>query len=211
MKVSGSILTDKIKHKDAIKIFERGNIDYIHIDVMDGKFVQNKSFPISEILELSKCTKVPFDVHLMVSNPDKYIDSLSLINTEYITFHYEVNKNIDEIIEHIKNNGIKAGISIKPSTNIKDIFKYLPKIDLVLVMSVEPGKSGQTFMNSVLYKIDVLKKEIEEKKYKTIISVDGGVNDTNIDILKEKKVDMIVSSSSLLNGNTLEKVNNIKK
>lgn len=211
MKVSGSILTDKIKHKDAIKIFESSNIDYIHIDVMDGKFVQNKSFPISEILELSKCTKVPFDVHLMVSNPDKYIDSLSLINTEYITFHYEINKNIDEIIEHIKNNGIKAGISIKPSTNIKDIFKYLPKIDLVLVMSVEPGKSGQTFMNSVLYKIDVLKKEIEEKKYKTIISVDGGVNDTNIDILKEKKVDMIVSSSYLLNGNTLEKVNNIKK
>lgn len=210
MKVSGSILSNAIKAKDAILIYDKTSIDYIHIDVMDGKFVENKSFSLGDIVKFTKFTTKPFDVHLMVKNPDKYIDELSTLNTSYITFHYESVKKPLDVINHIKNNGIKAGIAIKPNTNVKDIFPLLKDVDLVLVMTVEPGASGQTFMESMLYKIEALRKEIDEKGYNTIISVDGGVNDCNIDILKTRKVDMVVSATYLLSGNTEDKIKMFK-
>lgn len=211
MLVSGSFLSDSIKPKDAINILDSGGVDYIHVDIMDGKFVSNKSYTLSEVEKFSTYTTKPLDVHLMVSNPLKYVDSLCMLNTEFITFHFEAVKNHKEVIEHIKNNGVRVGISIKPETSVSDIFEFLSLVDLVLVMSVEPGKSGQKFMDSVLYKIEALRRKIDECGYKTIISVDGGINEESLPKVIEKGVDMVVSSSYLLSGNIIEKVKKIKE
>ena len=211
MKVSGSILSNKLSAKEAFNIYNNTSLDYIHLDIMDGKFVDNKSWTLSEIKNFYKYTMKSFDIHLMVKNPDKYIDDLCTLNTSYITFHFEAVKNHLDIINHIKMNGVRVGIAINPNTSPKEIFSLLPYVDLVLIMSVEPGSSGQKFMESILYKIDILKKEIEEKKLNTIINVDGGVNDETINYLKERNVDMVVSASYLLSGDTENKINMFRK
>ena len=207
MKVSVSFLSSVLKPNVIIDKINNTNADFIHVDVMDGKFVDNKTYSIGEILKLSNYMKKPMDVHLMVNNPKKYIEKLALLNVEYITFHYESVKNVEDVIDLIHNCGLKAGISIKPSTNASEIINYLDKLDLVLVMSVEPGKSGQSFMNSVLYKIESLKKVIDEKGYKTVISVDGGINEETARLVKDKGADMVVSASFLHDGDMLSKVN----
>ena len=210
MEVSGSFLSNTIPPKEAVKIFDNSVVDYIHVDIMDGKFVDNKTYTVSEVTKLSELTTKKLDIHLMVKNPEKYVDELSMLNTKYITFHYEAVKNHIDIINRIKNNGLEVGIAINPETSPKDIFSLIKYLDLIIIMSVHPGKSGQTFLNSVLYKIDVLKKYITDNNLKTKISIDGGVNETNIDILKEKKVDILVSSSYLLSGDINNKVKYIK-
>lgn len=211
MKVSVSFLSSVLKPNLIIDRINNTTADFVHVDVIDGKFVDNKTYSIGEIEKLSNYMKKPMDVHLMVNNPKKYIEKLALLNVEYITFHYESVKNIDEVIDIIHNFGLKAGISIKPSTNASEIIKYLDKLDLVLVMSVEPGKSGQSFMNSVLYKIESLKKVIDEKGYKTIISVDGGINEEIARLVKDKGADMVVSASFLHDGDMISKVNLLKE
>ena len=211
MKVSVSFLSSVLKPNVIIDKINNTNADFVHVDVMDGKFVDNKTYSIGEILKLSNYMKKPMDVHLMVNNPKKYIEKLALLNVEYITFHYESVKNVEDVIELIHNCGLKAGISIKPSTNASEIINYLDKLDLVLVMSVEPGKSGQSFMNSVLYKIESLKKVIDEKGYKTVISVDGGINEETARLVKDKGADMVVSASYLHDGDMLSKVNLLKE
>ena len=197
MKVSVSFLSDNLKPVDVIKMVNNTNADYIHVDVMDGKFVNNKTYTLSEIEKLSNYMKKPMDVHLMVSNPKKYIEKLAILNVEYVTFHYESVKNVKELIDLIHSYGLKAGISIKPKTNASDIVDFIDIVDLVLVMSVEPGKSGQTFMNSVLYKIESLSRIISEKNLKTVISVDGGINDQTATLVKDKGASMVVSASYL--------------
>ena len=141
MLVSGSLLSNEISPSVAIKSLDKIGIDYLHVDVMDGKFVSQKGLTIKEVIDLSKYTTKKLDIHLMVKNPIKYIEEFSLLNIEYITFHYEAVKNHIEIINLIKNYGIKVGIAIKPSTSVNDIGSLLELVDLVLVMSVEPGKS----------------------------------------------------------------------
>ena len=197
MKVSVSFLSDHFKPVDVIKMVNNTNADYIHVDVMDGKFVDNKTYTLSDIEKLSNYMKKPMDVHLMVSNPKKYIEKLAILNVEYITFHYESVKNVKELIDLIHSYGLKAGISVKPHTNASDIVDFIDIVDLVLVMSVEPGKSGQTFMNSVLYKIESLSRIISEKNLKTVISVDGGINDQTATLVKDKGASMVVSASYL--------------
>lgn len=209
MLVSGSILTNSMSTKEAIKLMNNIGVDYIHVDVMDGKFVPNKSFTIKDVVNLSNYTCKELDIHLMVKNPLKYIDEFSILNTKYITFHYEAVKNPIEVIEKIKNNGLKVGISIKPETSVNKIENILNIVDLVLIMGVEPGASGQSFIDSVVYKTEILKRIREEKKYKYIISIDGGINDISFEKVKNN-VDMVVSASYLLNGNGIDKVKNFK-
>ena len=211
MKVSVSFLSSVLKPNVIIDKINNTNADFIHVDVMDGKFVNNKTYSIAEIEKLSNYMKKPMDVHLMVNNPKKYIEKLALLNVEYITFHYESVKNVEDVIDLIHNCGLKAGISIKPSTNASEIINYLDKLDLVLVMSVEPGRSGQSFMSSVIYKIESLKKVIDEKGYKTVISVDGGINEETARLVKDKGADMVVSASYLHDGDMLSKVNLLKE
>ncbi len=209
MLVSGSFLSSTISPRDAISYLDKF-VDLMHVDIMDGKFVENKTYTTGEVIKLSKYTTKPLDIHLMVKNPIKYIDELAMLNVNNITFHYEAVKKPMEVINHIKSMGIRCGLAINPETNVSDITEFLPFIDVILVMSVHPGKSGQKFLESVTYKIEVLRKLIEENSYNCKISVDGGVNEENIDMLKEKKVDILVSSSYLLSGETLKKVKYMK-
>ena len=209
MKVNVSILSSTIKPQDIVKELDKTNVDAIHIDIMDGKFVENKTWTIGEITKITKYSSLPLDIHLMVNNPSKYIEDYAMLNTNNITFHYEAVKNHIEIINLIKNYGIKVGIAIKPSTSVNDIGSLLELVDLVLVMSVEPGKSGQKFIESVVYKMDVLKRLKDEKNYKYIINVDGGINEETFEKVKPY-VDMVVSASYLLSGNGIEKVKRFK-
>lgn len=197
MQISVSILSalDRI---ECIKKLNRTTTDYFHIDVMDGNFVNNYQMPIKEIKEISNYTKKPLDIHLMVENPDEYIDKLDELEIEYITFHLEINKNIKTIIKKIKEKKYKVGLSIKPNTNINKIIPYLPYVDLILIMSVEPGYGGQTFIPDSLTKISKLKKIIKDNNYNIKIEVDGGINNTNIKLLKEVETDIVVSGSYIV-------------
>lgn len=144
---------------------------YIHLDIMDGIFVSNKT----DMSNLPLMT-TPKDVHLMVKDVKKYIDIYKKYNPEYITFHLEVDDNINELIDYIHSLGIKVGISIKPNTQVLELIPYLDKIDLVLVMSVEPGYGGQSFMMNSISKIEVLNKLRKENNYHYLIEIDGGIN-----------------------------------
>ena len=179
---------------------------------MDGKFVENKTWSISEIKKILTNNTKKLDVHLMVKNPYKFIMEYALLDVEYITFHYATknNKKINELIEKTKELGIKVGLSINPNTNVNEIEEFLPKLDLILVMSVYPGESGQTFIKSVLYKIDILDKLRKEKNYNFKIEVDGGINNENVLNLKEKNVDIVVSASFIQDGNIKEKIASLR-
>lgn len=195
MLVSASILSDILKPSDIVKELDKSKVDFIHLDIMDGKFVSNKTWTYGEIKKIVSYSNKQLDVHLMVENPSKYINDYALLNTEYLTIHYEAVKNLDKTIEEIKSYGLKVGVSIKPSTDISVLFPYLNNIDLILIMSVEPGKSGQGFIENIPDKISKLKSEIISQNSKVIISVDGGINDQTGLLCKEAGCDMLVSAS----------------
>jgi ribulose-phosphate 3-epimerase len=168
--ISVSVLNIK-DDKEKIKEVDNLNTDYIHIDIMDGEFVTNKV----DMLDLPKL-KTKRDVHLMVHDVKKYIDDYKKYNPEFITFHYEANVDIREIINYIRSLDIKVGLSIKPGSKVSDIEEYLDELDLVLVMSVEPGKGGQSFIPESVDKIEELKELREKNNYHYLIEVDGGIN-----------------------------------
>lgn len=195
MKVSVSILSSSLKPADITKKLDSSCADYIHLDIMDGKFTENKTWTFSEVKKIISYSKLPLDVHLMVNNPEKYIEDYAMINTSYLTFHYEAVKNIQEMIDKIQDYGLKVGISICPDTDVEVLFPYLKQLDQVLIMSVVPGKSGQSFIETSKEKIAKLKDEIIKQNTKTIISVDGGINNETGLLCKEAGVDMLVSAS----------------
>lgn len=205
IKISPSILgsNDRI---DSIHKLNNTNADYIHIDAMDGIFVPNTQMKIDEVLELETHSNLPLDIHLMVEDPETYLNKLQNKNIEYITIHLEINKDINILIDKIKSLGYKVGLSIKPNTNVKELIPYLDKIDLVLIMSVEPGLGGQLFMPDSLIKA----KSLRELNKDIIIEIDGGINDTNIEEIK-KYVDIAVVGSYITNSFDYNKViNNLK-
>ena len=205
IKISPSILASK-NRIESIQKLNNTNADYLHIDTMDGIFVPNKQMDIDEIIELEKHTTKPLDIHLMTKDPLKYIKNLNNKNIEYITFHLEIEKNIEEIINEIKSLNYKVGISIKPNTKVEALIPYLEKIDLVLIMSVEPGFGGQKFIPETLEKA----KTIRNINKDITIEIDGGINDNNIDIIK-KHVDIAVVGSYIINSNDYNKaINNLK-
>ena len=210
MKVSVSILSNSIKPVDIVKKLDNTKADYIHIDIMDGKFVENKTWTVSEIKKITSCSKLPLDVHLMVENPSKYIEEFALLNTSYIAFNYEAVKDIDKMINEIKKYGLKVGIAINPETSEEVVFPYLSRIDEVLIMSVHPGKSGQSFIESTPDKIERLKEEILRQNVKTIISVDGGINDETGSLCVQKGVDTLVSAS-YIHKDIVNNINTLKK
>lgn len=198
--VSVSILSKEDKFKN-IEFLNNSNCDYIHLDIMDGNFVSNKFISLSELKKvLDKITK-KIDVHLMVKNPEKYIKIMALYNISYITIHYEI-KDYLKYIDLIKDLGFKVGISIKPETNIEEIYPLLDDINLVLIMGVNPGASGQKFIDTTEDKINSLKEEIKRRGLTTKISVDGGICEEVLD--KVSSADILVSASYVLND-----INNI--
>ena len=206
MKVSVSVLSNEIKPQDIVKKLDLSKPDYIHIDIMDGKFVSNKTWTTSEVKKFTSYSTLPLEVHLMVNNPSKYIEDYALMNTSIIIFHYEAVKDINEMINKVKLYGLKVGIAINPETNINALIPYLNMIDEVLIMSVHPGKSGQSFIEESLEKISVLKNIILEGNYKTIISVDGGINNETGLLCKDAGADELVSASYIQK----DIINNIK-
>ena len=193
IKISVSVLSKN--DDETIRKLNEVEFDYFHIDVMDGKFVKEINFPLSRIEQINKIANKPLDVHLMVDDIDFYIDNLSSFNIEYLTIHYEVFNGNIELLKKIKKKGIKCGLSVKPITDIKETFNLLDNIDLILIMSVEPGYGGQEFMPSSLEKIRILKGEIKRRNLKTIISVDGGINKENAKLCLDSGADMLVTGS----------------
>ena len=172
-------------------------IDYLHIDVMDGIFVPNISFGADIMKSLNKIATVPYDVHLMIVDPIRYIDKFITDNTQFITVHYEACHDLRNVIDHIHSLGVKAGVSIKPGTSCELLDEYLDIIDLILVMSVEPGFGGQKFMPDQVDKIKYYDKARKEDAYNYLIEVDGGIGSDNCHIIKEAGVDIIVAGSAV--------------
>lgn len=175
---------------------------HLHFDVMDGHFVPNISFGSAILKDISELFPLINDVHLMISDPEKYFMDFVNAGADIITFHYEsVESNkLESLIHKIKDAGVKCGISIKPNTDVSVLFPLLNQIDLVLIMSVEPGFGGQKFMPMALDKIKILRKEIDKNGYGVLIEVDGGVNETNIELLKQAGVDILVAGTYLFNA-----------
>ena len=191
--ISTSILTIKENLKENIQKLDSTKTDFLHIDVMDGMFVPNNSVALDVYEELLKDISTPLDVHLMVKNVKDYINSYAKLNPLIITFHYEAVSNHLEIIDYIKSLNIKVGMSIKPATKVEEIVSLLPYLDLVLVMSVEPGYGGQEFIYDSHIKINELDKIRKEKNYAYLIEIDGGVNDITSKLCKNADI-LVVGS-----------------
>lgn len=209
MKISASFLSIKDDLKNNILLLDKTNIDYLHLDIMDGVFVPNTTWTSKEINYLIDGITKPLDIHLMVKDVKKYINDFSLFNPTFITFHYEAIDDIMEIINMVKSKKIKVGISIKPETDVSQILEYLPFVDLVLVMSVEPGKGGQSFIKKSKNKIKQLKDLKIDNNFKYLIEVDGGINNKTLKDINE--ADIIVIGSYITSGDYKEKVNKIYK
>lgn len=201
MKVSASFLSSSNIPADLKKLNET-DVDYIHVDIMDGKFVPNKTMPFSEMKNIYKYTDKRLDVHLMVENPEKYIPLYAELNTEYITFHVEVMDNIEENLELIKSYGIKCGLAIKPNTPVKNLVPYLPLLDLVLVMSVEPGRGGQSFIVETEDKINEVRALFNSYHSKALINVDGGIDDNTKKLCQE--CDILTSGSYIIRSESFQ-------
>lgn len=172
-------------------------IDFLHIDVMDGAFVPNISFGSSVMKSLNSYASVPYDVHLMIEDPDRYIEDFVTDNTEFITVHQEACRHLDRTVAHIKDTGCKAGVSINPATPVCLLRDILDKIDLVLVMSVNPGFGGQKFIPNALNKIRELDKIRKEQGLSFAIEVDGGAGEANSAALRDAGCDIIVAGTAV--------------
>lgn len=205
-KVAPSILSADFSKlgADVQEICECG-ADYIHVDVMDGAFVPNISFGAGVMKSLNQVATIPYDVHLMIEDPDRYIEDFVTPNTEFITVHQEACRHLDRTIQHIKSTGCKAGVALNPATPIVMVEDVLDKVDMILIMSVNPGFGGQKFIPRALDKIRRLSEIREANGYDFVIEVDGGVNTVNCSDLKSVGTDILVAGSAVFKAESRKK------
>lgn len=202
IKLSPSILSADFSNlSDEINKIEIGGADYIHIDVMDGHFVPNITIGPPVIKSLRKISNITFDVHLMIENPDLYIDDFYNAGADIITVHYEACRHLHRTIQKIKSLGLKAGVALNPATPISVLSDIIYDIDMVLIMSVNPGFGGQSLISNVKYKFSELKEMISKKDLNIDIEIDGGVNLDNIDEIIQWGANVIVVGSAIYSGN----------
>lgn len=194
--VSPSFLSaDFLNLEKDIEMINTSNADWFHLDIMDGVFVPNISFGLPIISQIKTKAKKPLDVHLMIINPDKYIQEFKNAGADILTVHLEACTHLHRTIQSIKSAGMQAGVSLNPHTNVTLLEDIITELDLVLIMSVNPGFGGQKFIENSYNKIKSLKKLISEKKSNALIEVDGGVDDTNFKQLYNAGADVLVSGS----------------
>lgn len=205
-KVAPSILSADFSKlgADVQEICEFG-ADYIHVDVMDGAFVPNISFGAGVMKSLNNVATIPYDVHLMIEDPDRYIEDFVTPNTEFITIHQEACRHLDRTIQHIHSTGVKAGVALNPATPIVMVEDVLDKVDMILIMSVNPGFGGQKFIPRALDKIRRLDEIRKENGYDFVIEVDGGVNLQNCEELKSVGTDILVAGSAVFKAEDRKK------
>ena len=202
IKISPSILSaDFSKLGSEIQDLEKAGADYIHMDVMDGHFVPNITIGPEVISKLRRYTSLPFDVHLMISPVDNFIKNFAEAGADIITIHPEATNNLTDSIKKIKSFNKRAGVSLNPETSVDKVLSVLEMIDLVLIMSVNPGFGGQKFISTTLEKVKTLRKEIDSKKLKTEIEIDGGINFENSKMAIEAGIDILVSGTTIFKEN----------
>ena len=210
IKISPSILSaDFSKLGSEIQSLEKAGADLIHIDVMDGHFVPNITIGPSVIKKLRKYTSLPFDVHLMISPVHEFIKDFADAGADIITIHPEATKDLMASIKKIKSLNKKVGVCLNPETKVEKVISILNLIDVVLIMSVNPGFGGQKFMKEVLKKVEILRKEIDTKKFQTQIEIDGGINFENAKMAKKSGVDILVSGTTIFKENNGDLKKNI--
>ncbi len=211
IKISPSILSaDFSILGDEIKSLEKAGADLIHVDVMDGHFVQNITMGPPIIKMIRKCTKLPFDVHLMISPVEKYIKAFADAGSDIITIHPEATDNLKRAVSSIKSLGKKAGVSLNPKTPISALMDVINEIDLILIMSVNPGFAGQSFMGEVLPKVTELRKMINDKKLKIDIEIDGGINFETAPLAVKAGANILVSGTTIFSGSLKDNIQKLR-
>lgn len=205
VKIAPSILSaDFSRLGEDVERLHKGGADFIHIDVMDGSFVPNISFGLPVIKSIRNRTDKIFDVHLMIDNPSRYIDDFIEAGADLITIHYEADIHIDRTINYIKSKGKMAAVALNPGTPVSVLKDLIPSLDMVLIMSVNPGFGGQKFISYSLDKIKEVDKMRKERNPKMIIQVDGGIDVSNIEAVTEAGADVVVAGSAVFKNNEIE-------
>ena len=211
IKISPSILSaDFSILGDEIKNLEKAGADLIHIDVMDGHFVPNITMGPPIIKQIRKCTKLPFDVHLMISPVEKYIKAFADAGSDIITLHPEATDNLKRAVQTVKSFGKKAGVSLNPKTPISALMDVINDIDLILIMSVNPGFAGQSFMGEVLPKVTELRKMINDRKLKIDIEIDGGINFETAPLAVKAGANILVSGTTIFSGSLKDNIQKLR-